>query len=81
MGSREIAGSEQILDAQIVLIAAGFLGSEKYVADAFGVALNERAGNVSTGPGAYRTNVENVFTAGDMHKRPVPCGVGHPGRA
>lgn len=67
MGSREIAGSEQILDAQIVLIAAGFLGSEKYVADAFGVALNER-GNVSTGPGAYRTNVENVFTAGDMHR-------------
>ncbi len=37
------------------------------MADAFGVALNER-GNVSTGPGAYRTNVENVFTAGDMHR-------------
>ncbi len=67
MGSREIAGSEQILDAQIVLIAAGFLGSEKYVADAFGVTLNER-GNVSTEPGSYRTNVETVFTAGDMHR-------------
>ena len=67
MSSKEIPGSEQVLDAQIVLIAAGFLGSEKYVTDAFSVERNERT-NVKTAPGEYRTNEENVFTAGDMHR-------------
>ena len=37
-----VEGSEQKLDADLVLIAAGFLGTEKYVADAFGVKLNAR---------------------------------------
>ena len=63
----EIAGSEQILDAEIVLIAAGFLGSQKYITDAFGVELNERT-NVKTAPGKYQTSVENVFVTGDMHR-------------
>lgn len=63
----EVAGSESTLEADIVLIAAGFLGSQKYVADAFGVKLNERT-NVATEAGKYNTNVENVFVAGDMHR-------------
>ena len=62
-----IAGTEQIGDVDIVLIAAGFLGTQKYVADAFGVELNQRT-NVATDAGKYETNVENVFTAGDMHR-------------
>ena len=49
------------------MIAAGFLGTQKYVADAFGVTLNERI-NVSTEAGKYQTNVKKVFTAGDMHR-------------
>ena len=67
MNMKEIPGSEQVLDADIVLIAAGFLGSQKYVTDAFGVELTERT-NVKTEPGQYKTSVENVFTAGDMHR-------------
>ena len=63
----EIAGSEYTVEADLVLIAAGFLGSENYVAKAFGVELNERT-NVKTAPGAYQTNVKNVFAAGDMHR-------------
>lgn len=63
----EVVGSEQTLDADLVLIAAGFLGSEKYVADAFGVAVDGRT-NVATAPEEYKTNVERVFTAGDMHR-------------
>ncbi|MDD6571872.1 MAG: glutamate synthase subunit beta [Thermoflexaceae bacterium] len=63
----EVAGSEFELDADIVLIAAGFLGAQKYVADAFGVELNART-NVNTEAGKYETNVPNVFTAGDMHR-------------
>ena len=62
-----IAGTEQVVDVDIVLIAAGFLGTQKYVADAFGVELNQRT-NVATDAGKYETNVENVFTAGDMHR-------------
>ncbi len=63
----EIAGSEYTVDVDLVLIAAGFLGSESYVSKAFGVELNERT-NVKTAAGEYQTNVENVFTAGDMHR-------------
>ncbi len=62
-----VEGSEQEVAADLVLIAAGFLGSENYVAKAFGVELNERT-NVKTEAGSYRTNVEKVFTAGDMHR-------------
>ena len=63
----EIAGSEYTVEVDLVLIAAGFLGSENYVAKAFGVELNDRT-NVKTAPGAYQTNVKNVFAAGDMHR-------------
>ncbi|MCI8484534.1 MAG: glutamate synthase subunit beta [Lachnospiraceae bacterium] len=63
----EAAGSEQKLEADLVLIAAGFLGAEKYAADAFGVVLNER-NNVKTEQNQYETNVKHVFTAGDMHR-------------
>ncbi|NBJ92401.1 glutamate synthase subunit beta [Parablautia muri] len=67
MSSKEVAGSEKILPAEIVLIAAGFLGSQKYVTDAFKVDLDQRT-NVNTAPGRYETSVKNVFTAGDMHR-------------
>ncbi len=63
----EIAGSEYMLDADMVLIAAGFLGTQGYVAEAFGVELNERT-NVKTEVNKYATSVEKVYTAGDMHR-------------
>lgn len=67
MAMTEAAGSERVIDADLVLIAAGFLGSQKYVTDAFKVAVNQRT-NVETKAGEYATNVENVFVAGDMHR-------------
>ena len=67
MSMKEVPGSERTLEAEIVLIAAGFLGSEKYVTDAFKVEVNERT-NVETEAGKYATNVKNVFTTGDMHR-------------
>ena len=63
----EVTGSEYTVDVDLVLIAAGFLGSQDYVTKAFGVEVNERT-NVKTAAGAYSTNVKNVFTAGDMHR-------------
>lgn len=63
----EVPGSEYSVDVDLVLIAAGFLGSESYVAKAFGVEVNERT-NVKTVPGEYETNIKNIFAAGDMHR-------------
>lgn len=62
-----VPGTEQELEADLVLIAAGFLGSEKYVSEAFGVELDGRT-NVKTGIAKYETNKPNIFTAGDMHR-------------
>ena len=67
MRMEEIPGSEYPVAVDLVLIAAGFLGSQDYVTKAFGVEINERT-NVKTEPGRYATNVKNVFTAGDMHR-------------
>ena len=61
-----VEGSESEVKAQLVLIAAGFLGSESYVTNAFGVNTDNRS-NVKTEQNSHRTNVENVYTAGDMH--------------
>ena len=61
-----IEGSEYTVDVELLLIAAGFLGSESYVTEAFGVALDGRT-NVQTETGTHQTSVDRVFTAGDMH--------------
>lgn len=62
----EKAGSEREIPCQLALIAAGFLGSESYVTEAFGVKTDART-NVATENGSFMTNVAKVFTAGDMH--------------
>ncbi len=62
-----IKGSEQELSADLVLLAAGFLGTQDEIAKEFDVKLNERS-NVETEQGSYQTSKKNVFTAGDMHR-------------
>ncbi len=61
-----VEGSEKEVPCELVLIAAGFLGSENYVTEAFEVATNQRT-NVETDSN-YATNVEHVFAAGDVHR-------------
>lgn len=63
---KEVPGSEEVIPCQLCLIAAGFLGAQQYVADAFGTELDGRT-NVRTESGRFYTNAEKVFTAGDMH--------------
>ena len=63
---KPIEGSEYTIDVELALIAAGFLGSESYITNAFGVETDART-NVAAAGGGHRTNVEKVFTAGDMH--------------
>ncbi|MGN0329992.1 MAG: glutamate synthase subunit beta [Kineothrix sp.] len=67
LSPKEVPGSEKTLPAEIVLIAAGFLGSQKYVTDAFKVELDGRT-NVKTRRNSYETSVKDVFVAGDMRR-------------
>ena len=62
-----VKGTEDELPADLVLIAAGFLGSEEYVTSAFDVKVNAR-GNVDTETDSYQTSKEKIFAAGDMHR-------------
>ena len=64
---RSVPGSEEVIDCDLLLIAAGFTGCKKYVADAFGVDLSPR-NTVQTEAGKYASSVPGVFAAGDMRR-------------
>ncbi len=63
---KPVDGSEHTVDVELVLIAAGFLGSENYVTEAFGVTTDNRS-NIATEKGRHVTNIPQIFTAGDVH--------------
>ena len=64
----EIEGSEKELPADLILIAAGFLGCEDYTANAFGIPLSPRNTVATSSADSYFTGTDKVFTAGDMHR-------------
>ncbi|MDO8699573.1 MAG: glutamate synthase subunit beta [Rhodoferax sp.] len=66
----EVAGSEQILKADLVLLAMGFVNPVATVLDAFGVVKDARGNAKATTEVAdgYATNVPKVFAAGDMRR-------------
>jgi len=62
-----IAGSEFTIDADLVLLALGFLGPvHSGMIEQLGLALDAR-GNIQTNSD-YMTSVEGVFAAGDMRR-------------
>lgn len=63
----EVEGTEQTIKCDLLLIAAGFVGCEDYIATESKVELTQR-GTVKTEPDKYQTSVPKVFTAGDMHR-------------
>ena len=66
----EVAGSEQVLPADLVLLAMGFVSPVASVLEAFGVEKDAR-GNAKASmdaSGGYATNVSKVFAAGDMRR-------------
>jgi glutamate synthase (NADPH/NADH) small chain len=66
----EIAGSEQTLKADLVLLAMGFVSPVASILDAFGIDKDAR-GNAKAGTdfiGGYETNVPKVFVAGDIRR-------------
>jgi len=66
----EVAGTEKEYQADLVLLAMGFVNPVASVLDAFGVAKDARSNaKASTDfTGGYATNVPKVFAAGDMRR-------------
>jgi glutamate synthase (NADPH/NADH) small chain len=66
----EVAGSEQVLPADLVLLAMGFVSPVGTLLEAFGVEKDPRGNARATtdAAGAYRTSADKVFAAGDMRR-------------
>ena len=63
----ELAGTEKIWPAQLVLLSMGFLGPQQTLLDQFGVDRDARS-NAWAEYGSFHTNVEGVFAAGDARR-------------
>ncbi len=66
----EVADSEQVMKADLVLLAMGFVSPVASVLQSFGVELDAR-GNAKASTelvGGYATNVDKVFAAGDIRR-------------
>ncbi len=62
-----VPGSEKDWPADLVFLAMGFLGPEHTASDALGLDYDERS-NYKADYGQYKTNVDNVFVAGDCRR-------------
>jgi len=63
----EIEGTEKIWPCELALLALGFTGPEKTLAEKLGIEIDSRS-NYKADYGKYQTNVPNIFTAGDMRR-------------
>ncbi|MFT5431853.1 MAG: glutamate synthase (NADPH/NADH) small chain [Myxococcota bacterium] len=63
----EVPGSEHVFEADLVLLAMGFLGPEGAAVEALGVARDARS-NYLAQPGSYQTSVLGVYAAGDCRR-------------
>ncbi len=67
----EVAGSEKVWPADVVLLATGFLGPERTVGEMLGLEWQRPRGNWETFAaehGSFATNLEGVFAAGDCRR-------------
>ena len=64
---KKIAKSEQTFEADLVLLAMGFLGPEDYLADALGIERDARS-NYKAEHGRFETSEAGIFTAGDCRR-------------
>ena len=66
----EVAGSEQIIPADLVLLAMGFVNPVASMLESFGVDKDARGNAKATTDftGGYVTNVAKVFAAGDVRR-------------
>jgi glutamate synthase (NADPH/NADH) small chain len=64
---QEVAGTEKVVPAQLVLLAMGFLGPEQPLLEQFGIERDGRS-NVKAEFQRYATNLPGVFAAGDCRR-------------
>ena len=64
---KKVEGSERAIDADLVLLAMGFLGPESTIAEELGLELDARS-NVKADYGKFATSMGKVFAAGDMRR-------------
>lgn len=64
---KEIAGSEEVWPVDLVLVAIGFSGSDEELMEHFNVEKTNW-NTVNAEYGDYRTNIDNLFVAGDMRR-------------
>lgn len=64
---KELPGTEKHWECDMVLLALGFSGAEKTLADQFGLEMDFRT-NIKATVKDYATNVKGIFTAGDMRR-------------
>ncbi len=62
-----VKGSEKTLKCDVLLIAAGFIGCEDYIADEFSLRKTNR-GTVLTADDSFHVEGTKIFCAGDMHR-------------
>lgn len=67
MELKEVPGTEKVWNADLVLLAMGFTGSETNIAQQLGITLDSRT-NVQASEEDYKTNVPGVFAAGDQRR-------------
>jgi len=67
MQMTEIEGTERVLEADLVLLAMGFLGPEATIAEALGVELDDRS-NYRAEHGPFATSIPGVYAAGDCRR-------------
>jgi glutamate synthase (NADPH) small chain len=63
----DVEGSSELLEADLVLLAMGFLGPEAYLAKALNIELDPRS-NYRAAHGRFATSVSGVFAAGDCRR-------------
>lgn len=64
---KELPDTEQYWECDLVLLALGFTGAEKTLADHFGLEMDFRT-NIKASTKDYATNVSGIFAAGDMRR-------------
>lgn len=63
----QVPGSEKTVPCDLVLIAAGFIGAQKPVINAFGIELDAR-NTVKCDENDHHTNISKLYSAGDVRR-------------
>ena len=62
-----VEGSDEVIEAQVVFLALGFLGPEPVIAEAFGLSTDPRS-NILVNEDDHETSKAGIFTAGDCRR-------------